>query len=196
MEENLNEQETTEGNFLTQHIKGKYLVLSLVILFILIIILLGTVFLAKTEKVVENQTTQIPQITPTASPEISFVCPVISVFCGTGAYENNKLLLKPPTQLKEGDFLYAVFDGTVQEQIQPAGYEFKVMVLTNKTKELQAQYYFMGKIKEKIEVEKGDVIGVADGKNFGLSFMFNLFRRNSNGLGWDSIPVSKSLFAI
>lgn len=182
MEQNINEEELNKNNFFTQHVKGKYLILSLTILIILIIILVGISFLTKNKEVVENKTVQV---TPTESPKISLPCPTVQSFCHEG-----KKILSGGEQigiggiLPKGTPIYAVFDGKLVERVvdiqEKSGFnEYTKIDLISNDNSLTGEYYVkVGRVK-KSKVKKGDKILTLSNveiidKNNNYNFVFKL----------------------
>lgn len=199
MEENL--QEPIQKSFFTQHIKGKYLIISLVILFILIIILLGIVFLAKTEKVVENQTTQIPQTTSTEPPKISIPCPTVQSFCDRKEeiIKDGKIVGLRAMFAKETP-IYAVFDGTVQARTVETKTKYGVeeynkISLISKDSKFIAEYFFKNVKVTKYMVKKGELIfyikslDTITSKHGNYNFIFMLLDEKARPVNLDEVKI-------
>lgn len=199
MEENI--QEPVKKSFFTQHIKGKYLILSLLLLIVLISILLVIVFLSKTERVVENQTTQTSGITSTESPKISIACPTVKSFCDKKEeiIKDGKIVGLRAMFAKETP-IYAVFDGTVQARTVETKTKYGVeeynkISLISKDNKFIAEYFFKNVKVTKYMVKKGEIIfyikslDTITSKHGNYNFIFMLLDEKARPVNLDEVKI-------
>lgn len=117
-------------------------------------------------------------------PEILLTCPTIKSFCTqTGIYKESSI----SGSLKNGEVIYAAFDGTVDQLVssQPkktGGHElYNVLFLTSQDKKLKGLYMFKGTPTVKEAVKKGTVIATSSGQVLSFvkdnpSFVFKLIK--------------------